>query len=140
MDRKPLIQRKTGISYKTEEKTVLRGYDVRELANAGYTFIDGLYILFQGRIPAENERAMLDYEVAEFLEHSMSPSAAAAIGVMNGHPMLPAAVGASIATFGGGAKGLEPSISGLTGRRDKPASPRPLLTNKNISIIQSWCQ
>ena len=101
MDRKPLIQRKTGISYKTEEKTVLRGFDVRELANAGYTFIDGLYILFQGRIPAENERAMLDYEVAEFLEHSMSPSAAAAIGVMNGHPMLPAAVGASIATFGG---------------------------------------
>ena len=34
MDRKPLIQRKTAISYKTEEKTVLRGYDVSELAEA----------------------------------------------------------------------------------------------------------
>ncbi len=101
MDRKPLIQRKTAISYKTEEKTVLRGFNVSDLAEAGYTFIDALYILFQGRIPAENERKMLDYEVTEFLEHSMSPSAVSSIGVINGHPMLPAAVAASIMTFGG---------------------------------------
>lgn len=101
MDRKPLIQRKTGISYKTEEKTVLRGFNVSDLAEAGYTFIDALYVIFQGRIPAENEKKMLDYEVAEFLEHSMSPSAVSAIAVINGHPMLPAAVGASIMTFGG---------------------------------------
>jgi citrate synthase len=101
MDRKPLIQRKTAISYKTEEKTVLRGFNVSELAEAGYTFIDALYVIFQGRIPAENERKMLDYEVAEFLEHSMSPSAVSAIAVINGHPMLPAAVASSIMTFGG---------------------------------------
>ena len=101
MDRKPLIQRKTMISYKTEEKTVLRGFNVSELAEAGYTFIDALYILFQGRIPAENEYKMLNYEVAEFLEHSMSPSAVSAIAVQNGHPMLPAAVASSIMTFGG---------------------------------------
>jgi citrate synthase len=101
MDRKPLIQRKTAISYKTEEKTVLRGYNVSDLAEAGYTFADALFVLFQGRIPAENERAMLDYEVAEFLEHSMSPSAVSSIAVINGHPMLPAAVASSIMTFGG---------------------------------------
>ncbi len=101
MDRKPLIQRKTAISYKTEEKTVLRGYNVSDLAEAGYTFMDGLFILFQGRIPAENERAMLDYEMGEFLEHSMSPSAVSSIAVINGHPMLPAAVAASVMTFGG---------------------------------------
>ncbi|MCL2481185.1 MAG: hypothetical protein FWF38_05695 [Spirochaetaceae bacterium] len=101
MDRKPLIQRKTAISYKTEEKTVLRGFNVSDLAEAGYTFVDALYVIFQGRIPAENERKMLDYEVAEFLEHSMSPSAVSAIAVMNGHPMLPAAVASSIMTFGG---------------------------------------
>ena len=101
MDRKPLIQRKTMISYKTEEKTVLRGFNVSDLAEAGYTFVDAVYILFQGRIPAENEKKMLDYEVAEFLEHSMSPSAVSAIAVQNGHPMLPAAVASSIMTFGG---------------------------------------
>ena len=32
MDRDPLIRRKTAISYKTEEKTVMRGYDLSELA------------------------------------------------------------------------------------------------------------
>jgi citrate synthase len=101
MDRKPLIQRKTSISYKTEEKTVLRGYNVSDLAEAGYTFVDALFILFQGRIPAENEKKMLDYEIACFMEHSMSPSAVSAIGVMNGHPMLPPAVAAAISTFGG---------------------------------------
>ena len=101
MDRKPLIQRKTAISYKTEEKTVLRGYNVSDLAEAGYTLMDGMFIIFQGRIPSENERAMLDYEMGEFLEHSMSPSAVSSIAVINGHPMLPAAVAASVMTFGG---------------------------------------
>lgn len=101
MDRKPLIQCKTSISYKTEEKTVLRGYDVSELAEAGYTFADALFIMFQGRIPAVNEKKMLNYMLAEFLEHSMSPSAVSAIAVMNGHPMLPPAVASAIMTFGG---------------------------------------
>jgi hypothetical protein len=32
MDRKPPFRRKTAISYKTEEKTVMRGYDLSELA------------------------------------------------------------------------------------------------------------
>jgi len=44
---------------------------------------------------------MLEYEMAEFLEHSMSPSAAAAISTMGGRPQLPAAVAAGIMTFGG---------------------------------------
>ena len=55
MDRKPIVKRKTAISYKTEEKTVLRGYNVSDLAEAGYTFYDALFILYQDRIPAENE-------------------------------------------------------------------------------------
>ena len=88
MDRKPLFRRKTAISYKTEEKTVLRGYDLSEMAEKGYSFIDALFMLFQGRIPTRNEEKMLDYEMGEFLEHSMSPSAAAAIGVINGRPIF----------------------------------------------------
>jgi len=101
MERKPLLRRKTAISYKTEEKTVLRGYDLSELAEEGYSFCDALFVLFQGRLPAKNEERMLEYEMGEFLEHSMSPSAAAAISVINGRPHLPAAIAASVMTFGG---------------------------------------
>jgi citrate synthase len=101
MNRDPAVERKTSISYKTEEKTVLRGYDVSELAEAGYSFCDALFVLFQNRIPTENEERMLDYEMGEFLEHSMSPSAASGIAVIAGRPNLPAAIAASIMTFGG---------------------------------------
>jgi len=101
MDRKPLLERKTAISYKTEEKTVLRGYNLSDLAEEGYTFCDALFVLYQERLPTENEEKMLEYETAEFLEHSMSPSAAGAIAVISGRPSLPAAVAAAVMTFGG---------------------------------------
>ena len=101
MERDPLLNRTTAISYKTEEKTVMRGYDLSELAEEGYSFYDALFILFQGRIPTTEEEAMLKYEMGEFMEHSMSPSAASAISVIAGRPNLPTAVAASIMTFGG---------------------------------------
>lgn len=101
MDREPLFRRKTAIAYKTEEKTVLRGYDLSELAEEDYSFCDAIFILFQGRIPTAEEEKMLDYEMGEFMEHSMSPSAASAISVIAGRPNLPTAVAASIMTFGG---------------------------------------
>ena len=101
MDRKPLFRRKTSISYKTEEKSVMRGYDLSELAEKGYSFCDALFVLFQSRIPTKNEEKMLKYEMGSFLEHSMSPSAISAIGVIAGRPNLPSAVAASVMTFGG---------------------------------------
>ncbi len=101
MDREPALERKTAISYKTEEKTVMRGYSLSDLAEEGYSFCDALFVLFQGRIPTENEEKMLDYEMGVFMEHSMSPSAVGAIGVITGRPNLPCAVAAAITTFGG---------------------------------------
>ncbi len=98
--RKPLFARKTAIGYKTEEKTVLRGYNLSDLAEEGYSFCDAMFVLFQGRIPTESEEKMLKYEMGEFLEHSMSPSAASAISVTAGRPNLPAAVAAAVMTFG----------------------------------------
>ena len=83
-EREPLLRRKTAISYKTEEKTVLRGYNLSELAEEGYSFSDAMFVLFQGRIPTEPEEKMLKYEMGEFMEHSMSPSAASAIAVSAG--------------------------------------------------------
>ncbi len=100
MERGTVLNRKSQISYKTEEKTVLRGYNLSDLAEEGYSFCDALFVLFQGRIPTEAEEEMLEYEMAEFLEHSMSPSAAAAISTMGGRPQLPAAIAAGIMTFG----------------------------------------
>ena len=101
MDRDPCLRRKTAISYKTEEKTVTRGYDLSELAEKGYSFCDAMFVLFQNRIPTSNEEKMLKYEMGEFMEHSMSPPAASAISVISGRPNLPCAVAASVMTFGG---------------------------------------
>ncbi len=92
MNRDPLIRRKTAISYKTEEKTVMRGYDLSELAEEGYSFCDALFVLYQNRIPTEEEEKMLKYEMGVFMEHSMSPSAVGAIGVSAGRPNLPCAI------------------------------------------------
>ena len=89
MDREPLVNRKTAISYKTEEKTVMRGYDLSELAEEGYSFCDALFVMYQNRIPTEEEEKMLKYEMGVFMEHSMSPSAVGAIGVSAGRPNLP---------------------------------------------------
>lgn len=101
MNRKAPLKRKTSISYKTEEKTVLRGYSLSDLAEEGYSFYDAMFVLFQDRLPTEPEEKMLKYEMGVFLEHSMSPSAVASIGVSIGRPNLPCAIAASITTFGG---------------------------------------
>ena len=101
MSREPFFRRKTAISYKTEEKTVMRGYDLSELAEEGYSFCDALFVLYQGRIPPAAEEKLLNYEMGVFLEHSMSPSAVAAIGVSAGRPNLPCAIAAAVSTFGG---------------------------------------
>ncbi len=99
-NREPFLKRKTAISYKTEEKTVLRGYNLSDLAEEGYSFCDAMFVLLQGRIPTEPEEKMLKYEMGEFMEHSMSPSAASSIAVTAGRPNLPAAVAAAVMTFG----------------------------------------
>ncbi len=101
MNRKSPLKRKTSISYKTEEKTVMRGYNLSDLAEEGYSFYDAMFVLFQDRLPTEPEEKMLKYEMGVFLEHSMSPSAVGAIGVSIGRPNLPCAIAASISTFGG---------------------------------------
>ena len=41
--------------------------NVSDLAEAGYTFYDMLFLIFQNRIAAENEVDMLRYETGEFL-------------------------------------------------------------------------
>ncbi|MBW2659519.1 MAG: hypothetical protein JRC87_08020, partial [Deltaproteobacteria bacterium] len=45
MNREPILDRKTAISYKTEEETVMRGYNLSELAEEGYSFFDAMFVL-----------------------------------------------------------------------------------------------
>ena len=66
MNREPLFRRKTSISYKTEEKTVMRGYNLSDFAEEGYSFCDALFVLFQNRIPTGPEEKMLKYEMDVF--------------------------------------------------------------------------
>ena len=101
MSRDPLVERKTALAYKTREKTVMRGYNLSDLAEEGYSFSDAMFVLFQSRIPTDAEEKMLTYEMGSFLEHSMSPSAGSAISVTAGRPNLPTAVAAGVMTFGG---------------------------------------
>jgi citrate synthase len=63
MDRDPTLRRRTALSYKTEEKTVMRGYSLSELAEEGYSFYDAMFVLFQSRIPTDKEEKMLKYEM-----------------------------------------------------------------------------
>ena len=70
MSRNPLFERKTALAYKTREKTVVRGYNLSDLAEEGYSFSDAMFVLFQGRIPTQAEEKMLTYEMGSFLEHS----------------------------------------------------------------------
>ncbi len=66
MSREPMLSKKSSIAYKTEEKTVLRGYDLSGLAEEGYSFCDALFVLFQGRLPTEAEEKILRYEMGSF--------------------------------------------------------------------------
>ncbi len=73
MKRKPLFRRKTSISYKTKEKTVMRGYNLSDLAEEGYSFYDAMFVLYQNRIPTEEEEKMLKYEMGVFKAYTFIP-------------------------------------------------------------------
>lgn len=90
----------SAISYKTEDKIVLHGYDTTELAEAGWSFAAAVFLLFQGRLPTVNEEKMMNFFMVEFMEHAMSPSTLTARCCASGRPALNAAIAAGIMTFG----------------------------------------
>ena len=116
----------------------MRGYNLSDLAEEGYSFSDAIFVLFQGRIPTQAEEKMLTYEMGSFLEHSMSPSAGSAIAVTAGRPNLPTAVAAGVMTLRwrarprGGPRLHDEQVSGSGDRRKARAStrsPRPWWTS-----------
>lgn len=89
----------TAISWKSLNHIVCRGYDTNELAERA-SFMDMMFLLFQGRLPRIAEERMLSYAMVAFVEHAFSPSVVAARAVASGRPMLTSAVAAGIMTFG----------------------------------------
>jgi citrate synthase len=89
----------TSISWKSLNHIVCRGYDINELAERA-SFMDMMFLLFQGRLPNLAEERMLSYAMVAFTEHAFSPSVVAARAVASGRPLLTSAVAAGIMTFG----------------------------------------
>src|SRR4030067_3783923 len=90
----------SGISYKTADRIVLRGYETTELAETGWSFAAVIFLLYQGRLPKKNEEKMLNIFMVEFTEHAMPPSTLTARCCASGRPALNAAIAAGIMTFG----------------------------------------
>ena len=63
MERKTQIRRKTSISFKTEEKTVMRGYNLSDLAEEGYSF----YGVNLRRLACPTEKDRLMYKDTKFI-------------------------------------------------------------------------
>jgi citrate synthase len=89
----------TAISWKSLNRIVCRGYDVNDIAEHA-SFIDMLFLLFQGRLPTLAQERMLSYALVAFVEHAFSPSVVSARSVASGRPLLTSAIAAGIMTFG----------------------------------------
>jgi len=88
------------VAYKNVHRIVSRGYDTTELVEAGYGFLDVIFIDFQARIPTLEEVQMLNYIMVMGLEDGLSGPAVMARVVAQGKNLLTQAVGASILAFG----------------------------------------
>ena len=88
------------VSYKNVHRIVVRGYDTTELMEEGYGVPDVLFIIYQSRIPLEEESKLLDYVMIMALEDGLSAPAAISRIVAQSKTFLTQAAGASILAFG----------------------------------------
>jgi citrate synthase len=88
------------VSYKNVHRIVVRGYDTTELMEEGYGVPDVLFVIYQSRIPLEEESKLLDYVMIMALEDGLSAPAAISRIVAQSKTFLTQAAGASILAFG----------------------------------------
>jgi len=90
---------RSAISYKTQNKIIIRGYDVNELTgNIG--FAEMLYLTWKGELPEKNVAKMIDALLVCFAEHAMSPSSASARMVMSGAGYIMPALAGGVLSIG----------------------------------------
>ncbi|MDO8428897.1 MAG: citryl-CoA lyase [Candidatus Diapherotrites archaeon] len=58
----------TEIGYSSPKKTIVRGHDIQDLVKNN-TFTEGIFLTWQGRLPNEKERKMLDAILVSCMEH-----------------------------------------------------------------------
>ena len=88
------------VSYKNVHRIVVRGYDTTELMEEGYGVPEVLFVIYQARIPLEEESQLLDYVMIMALEDGLSAPAAISRIVAQSKTFLTQAAGASILAFG----------------------------------------
>ena len=88
------------VSYKNVHRIVVRGYDTTELMEEGYGVPEVIFVIYQSRIPLEEESQLLDYVMIMALEDGLSAPAAISRIVAQSKTFLTQAAGASILAFG----------------------------------------
>ena len=88
------------VAYKNVHRIVVRGYDTTELMEEGYGVPEVLFVIYQSRIPLEEESKLLDYVMIMALEDGLSAPAAISRIVAQSKTFLTQAAGASILAFG----------------------------------------
>lgn len=90
---------RSAISYKTQNKIIVRGYDVNELTG-NISFAEALHLIWKGELPEKNVAKMIDALLVCFAEHAMSPSSASARMVMSGAGYIMPALAGGILSIG----------------------------------------
>lgn len=91
---------KTSISTVTEEKTLIRGYDLEELMTK-VTFTQMIFLLWKGELPSKKEEALFNTILVASAEHGISPpSITASRTAYSGSGQFNSAVAAGILAIG----------------------------------------
>lgn len=91
---------KTSISAATEEKTLIRGYDLDELMTK-VNFTQAIWLLWKGELPTKKEETLFNTILVSALEHGITPpSITAARIAYSGSGQLNSAVAAGILAIG----------------------------------------
>lgn len=90
---------RTSISYKTQPKIVVRGYDLNDLTG-NLDLGQMVYLVWRGELPSEANGAMLNAIMVCLAEHAFSPSSAAARLVASGGVPLHVGVAGGMLTIG----------------------------------------
>ena len=91
---------KTDISVATEEKTLIRGYNVEELMTK-CNFTQAIWLLWKGELPNKKEEALFNTILISAMEHGITPpSITAARIAYSGSGQMNSAVAAGILAIG----------------------------------------
>lgn len=64
---------KTKISKNTEDSTIIRGYDLRELMKKS-SFSDSIFLLLKGSLPTKEESEVFDFLLISSIDHGIEPA------------------------------------------------------------------